>query len=67
MAFNSEDDQWIKLKHIVKDWVDQHPNLSIDELLASWLDESGSLLRNYQVYLATCTMIEIRDILELIS
>ena len=54
MASNSEDDQWIKLKHIVKDWVDQHPNLSIDELLASWLDESGSLLRNYQVYLTCC-------------
>ena len=49
MASNHEDDEWIRLKNKVVDWIDNHPNSSIDELLARWLDISGNLLKKYQV------------------
>ena len=51
MASSYAEEQWIQLKKDIKVWIDKHPTTSIDELLASWLDDSGSLAREYQVFL----------------
>ena len=50
MASNFENDEWIQLKRDVKDWINNHPDPSMDTLLASWLDVSGTLLSSYQVF-----------------
>ena len=43
-------DEWTRLKNIISDWAqNQDPSIAIDELLASWLDPKGSILRLYKV------------------
>ena len=49
MANRNESDKWNELNRIVVDWVESHVMLNIDDNLANWLDDSGSLLRQYQV------------------
>jgi len=46
MATN--DGEWTRLKVIMVDWITNHAELNIDTSLASWLDNSGSILKDYQ-------------------
>ena len=49
MANKNGSDKWHELNRIVVDWINNHVMIGIDEDLANWLDDSGSLLRQYQV------------------
>ena len=48
MASNSVVDEWIKLKKVVFEWIEKHPNQSMDLLFAKWIDPSEYLLRQYK-------------------
>ena len=41
--------EWNTLREVVIDWLENHPDLQMDDLLASWLDPSQRLFRDYKV------------------
>ena len=47
------DDDWVRLKKIMVDWIIHHAEINIDLSLASWLDTNGTLLKAYQVFFET--------------
>ena len=49
--YKEEDLEWKKTKDIIIEWIVDHPEPSIDELLACWLDSSESLHKTYKVLL----------------
>ena len=51
MPSDFKDSQWIELKNVVFKWIEGSPIPSIDVLLALWLDDSGSIKRQYEVFL----------------
>ena len=48
-------DEWTKLKKIVVEWIQSHDVPSMDENLATWLDPTNSIVRNYKVILLNKT------------
>ena len=46
---NEKNEEWISLKLIMVEWINNHQEQAIDDSLAFWLDPSGSLLTKYKV------------------
>lgn len=46
----SSDSEWNKLVQIIVEWLIDHPNLTKDEEVASWLDASLKLQKSYNRY-----------------
>ena len=41
--------EWDTLRELIIDWLENHPDLQMDKLFATWLDPSQQLYRDYKV------------------
>ena len=45
----SNDTEWVELKSILVEWIDNHAEYNIDDSFALWLDTSGKISKKYKV------------------